>query len=105
MADVASAVVKFFKGNMTFINMMVNISLNCDCDGNARPPCMADIGILSSIDPVALDRACLDLIYNSNDEGKTQLIERIEKLYGPHIINCSVELGTGIKEYELIHVK
>ena len=105
MADAASAVVKFFKGNMAFINMMVNISLDCDCDGNARPPVMADIGILSSTDPVALDRACLDLIYNSNDEGKTQLIERIEKLYGPHIINCSVELGTGIKEYELIHVK
>ena len=105
MADAASAVVKFFKGNMAFINMMVNISLDCDCDGNARPPVMADIGILSSTDPVALDRACLDLIYNSNDEGKTQLIERIEELYGPHVIECSVQLGTGKKEYELIHVK
>ena len=105
MADAASAVVKFFKGNMAFINIMVNISLDCDCDGNARPPVMADIGILSSTDPVALDRACLDLIYNSKDEGKTPLIERIEKLYGPHIIECSVELGTGVKEYELIHVK
>ena len=105
MADAASSVVKFFKGNMAFINMMVNISLDCDCDGNARPPCMADIGILSSTDPVALDQACLDLIYNSNDEGKTQLIERIEKLYGPHVIECSVELGTGKKDYELIYVK
>ena len=105
MADAASAVVKFFKGNMAFINIMVNISLDCDCDGNARPPVMADIGILSSTDPVALDRACLDLIYNSKDEGKEKLIERIEKLYGPHIIECSVELGTGVKEYELIHVK
>ena len=105
MADAASVVVKSFKGNMAFINMMVNISLDCDCDGSARPPVMADIGILSSTDPVALDKACLDLIYNSNDEGKTQLIERIEKLYGPHIIECSVALGTGKSEYELIHVK
>ena len=105
MADAASAFVKFFKGNLAFINIMVNISLDCDCDGNARPPVMADIGILSSTDPVALDRACLDLIYNSNDEGKNQLIQRIENLYGPHIIECSVELGTGVKEYELIHVK
>jgi uncharacterized Fe-S center protein len=105
MADAASVVVKHFKGNMAFINIMANISLDCDCDGSARPPVMADIGILSSTDPVALDQACLDLIYNSNDEGKTQLIERIESLYGPHIIECSVKLGTGIKEYELIHVK
>ena len=105
MADAASVVVKSFKGNMAFINMMVNISLDCDCDGSARPPVMADIGILSSTDPVALDQACLDLIYNSNDEGKNQLIQRIESLYGPHIIECSVELGTGVKEYEVIHVK
>ena len=105
MADAASVVVKHFKGNMAFINMMVNISLDCDCDGNARPPIMADIGILSSTDPVALDQACLDLIYNSNDEGKTALIQRIESLYGPHILDCSVKLGTGVKEYELIHVK
>ena len=66
---------------------------------------MADIGILSSTDPVALDKACLDLVYNSNDEGKKALIERIEKLYGPHIIECSVELGTGRDDYELIYVK
>ena len=105
MADAASAVVKFFKGNMAFINMMVNISLDCDCDGNARPPCMADIGILSSTDPVALDQACLDLIYNSDDPGKKELIERIEAKLGPHIIESSVLLGTGKKEYELIHVK
>ena len=105
MADAASVIFKSFKGNMAFINMMVNISLDCDCDGSARPPCMADIGILSSTDPVALDQACLDLIYNSNDEGKVPLIQRIENLYGPHIIECSVALGTGKKEYELIYVK
>ena len=105
MADAASAVVKLFKGNMAFINLMVNISLDCDCDGSARPPIMKDIGILSSTDPVALDKACLDLVYNSDDEGKTALIERIEKLYGPHVIECSEQLGTGKSDYELIHVK
>ena len=105
MADAASSVVEFFKGNMAFINLMVNISPDCDCDGNARPPAMKDIGILSSTDPVALDRACLDLIYNSDDEGKAVLIERIEKLLGPHVIEAAEELGIGSSEYELIQVK
>ena len=105
MADAASAVVKLFKGNMAFINLMVNISPDCDCDGRAKPPIMKDIGILSSTDPVALDKACLDLVYNSDDEGKTALIERIERLYGAHVIECSEQLGTGKADYELIHVK
>ena len=105
MADAASSVVEFFKGNMAFINLMVNISPDCDCDGNARPPAMKDIGILSSTDPVALDRACLDLIYNSDDEGKAVLIERIEKLLGPHVIEAAEQLGIGSSEYELIQVK
>ena len=98
MADAASSVVEFFKGNMAFINLMVNISPDCDCDGNARPPAMKDIGILSSTDPVALDRACLDLIYNSDDEGKAVLIERIEKLLGPHVIEAAEQLGIGSSE-------
>ena len=105
MADDASAVFKLFKGNMAFINLMVNISLDCDCDGSARPPIMKDIGILSSTDPVALDKACLDQIYNSDDEGKKALIERIEQLLSPHVIECSEQLGIGISEYELIQVK
>ena len=105
MADAASSVVEYFKGNMAFINLMVNISPDCDCDGNARPPAMKDIGILSSTDPVALDRACLDLIYNSDDEGKAVLIERIEKLLGPHVIEAAEQLGIGSSEYELIQVK
>ena len=83
---------------------MKNISCDCDCDGKARPPCMKDIGILSSTDPVALDQACLDLIYNSNDPGKKELIERIEGKLGPHIIECSVKLGVGSRDYELINV-
>lgn len=105
MADAASSVVEYFKGNMAFINLMVNISLDCDCDGSAKPPIMKDIGILSSTDPVALDKACLDLIYNSDDEGKTALIERIEKLLGPHIIESAVQLGFGSDQYELIYIK
>ena len=104
MADAAWSVVDFFKGNMAFINVMKNISIDCDCDGNAKPPVMKDIGILSSTDPVALDKACLDLVYNSDDPGKDTLIKRIEEKLGPHIIECSVQLGTGKSDYELITV-
>lgn len=104
MADAAYSVVKYFNGKMAFINIMANISIDCDCDGNAQPPCMKDIGILSSTDPVALDKACLDLIYNSKDKGKEKLIERIESKLGPHIIECSEQLGTGTSKYELIYV-
>ena len=105
MADAAYSVVKYFNGKMAFINIMANISIDCDCDGNAQPPCMKDIGILSSTDPVALDKACLDLIYNSKDKGKEKLIERIESKLGPHIIECSEQLGTGTSKYELIYVQ
>ena len=105
MADAAYSVVKYFNGKMAFINIMANISIDCDCDGYAQPPCMKDIGILSSTDPVALDKACLDLIYNSKDKGKEKLIERIESKLGPHIIECSEQLGTGTSKYELIYVQ
>ena len=104
MADAAWSVVDYFKGNMAFINLMVNISVDCDCDGKAKPPCMKDIGILSSLDPVALDKACLDLVYFSDDKGKRALIKRIEEKLGPLIIDYSVKLGTGKKNYELVEV-
>ena len=104
MADCAWSVVNKFRGKMAFINVMKNISIDCDCDGNAKPPCMKDIGILASTDPVAVDKACLDLIYNSDDPGKKELIERIESKLGPLIIECSVKLGTGSSEYELINI-
>ena len=104
MADCPFSVVNKFRGKMVFINVMKNISIDCDCDGNAKPPCMKDIGMLSSTDPVAIDKACLDLIYNSDDPGKKELIERIEKKLGPHIIECSVQLGTGSADYELINI-
>ncbi len=104
MADCASSFVNKYKGKLCYINVMKNISVDCDCDGNAKPPCMKDIGILASTDPVAIDKACLDLIYNSEDTGKKPLIERIEGKLGPHIIECAVKLGVGSSDYELINV-
>ncbi len=105
MADSASSVVDYFKGNIVYINIMKNISIDCDCDGNASAPCMKDVGILASIDPIAIDQACLDIVYNSQDLGKQKLIERIESLHGVHTIEASSELGFGTREYELIEIK
>ena len=104
MGDAASSVHKYFNGNIVYLNAMVNISIDCDCDGNASAPCMENIGILASTDPVAIDQACLDLIYNSNDPGKDKLIARIEDRKGIHIIETAAELGVGSREYELINV-
>ena len=102
MADAASSIVNYFKGNIVYINVMKNLSVDCDCDGNASDPCMKNIGILASADPIALDQACLDLVYNSNDEGKDKLIERIESRHGVHTIEAAKELDFGEREYELI---
>ena len=102
MADAASSVVEYFKGNAVYINVMKNISIDCDCDGNASAPCMQDIGILASTDPVAIDQACLDLVYNSTDPGKDKLIQRIESLHGVHTVEAAYDLGVGNREYELI---
>ena len=104
MADAASSVVKYFKGNIAYINVMKNISIDCDCDRNASAPCMKDIGILASLDPIAIDQACLDLVYNSEDPGKDKLINRIESLHGVHTVEASAELGFGTREYELINI-
>lgn len=102
MADSAGSVVEYFKGNMAYINIMCNMSVDCDCCSVAEDPCLKDIGILSSTDPVALDKACLDLIYNSNDPGKEHFIERVESRNGKHTIDAAADLGYGVKEYELI---
>ena len=104
MADAASSVVDYFKGNIVYINVMKNISVDCDCDGNAKAPCMEDIGILASLDPIAIDQACLDLVYGSNDPGKEQLIQRIESLHGVHTVEAADELGFGTRAYELISI-
>lgn len=104
MGDAASSVHKYFKGNIVYINAMVNISLDCDCDGNASLPCMKDIGILASLDPVAIDQACVDIVYNSDDAGKEKLIKRIEDKKGIYIIETAEKLGVGSRDYELISI-
>ncbi len=104
MADAASSVVSFFKGNMAFVNIMCNMSVDCDCCAVAEDPCMKDIGILSSLDPVALDQACIDLVLASNDPGRDHLLERINTRHGTHTIDAAAELGIGTKDYTLIRV-
>ena len=102
MADAAEAVVRHFNGNMVFINVMKNMSVDCDCCSVAEDPCMADIGILASLDPIAIDRTCLDLVYASDDPGRDHLLERIESRNGAHTIDAAAELGFGSKDYELV---
>lgn len=102
MADAAEAVVRHFNGDMVFINVMKNMSVDCDCCAVAEDPCMADIGILASLDPIAIDRACLDLVYASDDPGRDHLLERIESRNGAHTVDAAAELGFGSKDYELI---
>ena len=105
MADAASSVVKHFNGNMAFINIMCNLSVDCDCCAVAEDPCMKDIGILASLDPIALDKACLDLIYNSTDSGRDHFVERVERQHGIYIIDSAEKLGFGSKDYELVEIK
>ena len=104
MADAASSVVKHFNGNMAFVNIMCNMSVDCDCCAIAEDPCMKDIGILASLDPVALDQACIDLIQNSDDPGRDHMLERINTRHGTHTIDAAAELGFGTKEYKLVNV-
>lgn len=104
MADAASSVVAHFNCNAVYINVMKNISVDCDCDGNATEPCMKDVGILASLDPVAVDQACLDIVYNRADPGKDKLIERIESLHGVHTVEAAEEEGIGSREYEIVEI-
>lgn len=104
MADAASSVHKLFKGNIVYINIMKNLSVDCDCCAIAEDPCMKDIGVLASLDPIAIDQACMDLIYNSEDPGKNHFIERVERQHGIHTIEAASELGFGTREYELINL-
>ena len=105
MADAAESVVKYFNGNAVYINVMKNMSVDCDCCAKAEDPCMKDIGILISLDPIAIDQACLDLVYASEDPGKDHLIERIESRNGILTVEAAAALGYGSREYELIEVK
>lgn len=104
MADSASAVAKYFENKIVYINIMCNLSVDCDCCATAEDPCMKDIGVLASLDPIAIDQACLDLIYHSTDEGRDHFIERVESRHGVHTIEAAAELGFGTREYELIDV-
>lgn len=102
MADAASSVVEYFRGNIAYINVMKNMSVDCDCCAVAEDPCMQDIGILASCDPIAIDQACIDLVYASHDPGRDHLLERIESRNGIHTIEAAAALGFGSREYELI---
>ncbi len=104
MADAASSVVEYFKGNIAYVNVMKNMSVDCDCCAVAEDPCMKDIGILVSLDPIAIDQACIDLVYNSDDPGRDHLVERIESRNGIHTIESAAALGYGSREYKLIEI-
>ena len=105
MADAAGSVVDYFKGNLVYINVMKNMSVDCDCCAVAEDPCIADIGILASTDPIAIDQACLDLVYACSDPGKPHLLERIESRNGVHTIEAAAAQGYGTRDYELIEVE
>ena len=104
MADADKSIVKHFGDKIAFINVMRNMSVDCDCVAKAADPCMKDIGILASLDPVALDQACIDMVYQSDDPGKAELIERIESRNGTLTIKAAEAVGVGTREYELVNV-
>ena len=105
MADAALCIHRMFEGKAAYINVMKNMSVDCDCCAKAEDPCIGDIGILASLDPVALDQACVDLVYACDDPGKGHLIERIESRNGVHTIEAAAALGIGSREYELIEIE
>ena len=104
MADAASSIYRHFEGRIAFVNVMKNLSVDCDCCAVAEDPCMADIGILSSLDPVAIDQACMDLVMNSDDPGREHFMERVNTRNGIHTIEAAADLGFGSREYELIEL-
>ena len=104
MADAAESVCMHFGGKIAFINVMKNLSVDCDCCSDAEAPCMADIGILASTDPVAIDQACIDLVMNSGDPGREHFMERVNSRNGIHTIEAAAELGFGSREYEIVSI-
>ena len=103
MAEAASAVVDHFQDKIVYVNVMANMSVDCDCCAIAEDPCMKDIGILISTDPVAIDKACIDLVKQSDDPGKEHFLERVTSRNGEHTIDAACDLGIGVMEYELIN--
>lgn len=104
MADAATSVVDYFKEKIVYINILCNLSVDCDCCAKAEDPCMKDIGILLSLDPVAIDKASVDLVYSSEDAGKTHLIERIESRNGLHAIEEAEKRGIGTTKYKIVNI-
>lgn len=104
MADAASSVVKYFDGNIVYVNVMKNMSVDCDCCAVAEDPCLADMGILISLDPIAIDQACIDKVYSCDDPGKDHFIHRVESRNGIHTIEAAADLGYGSREYELVEI-
>ena len=104
MAEADEAVISHMHGNMMYLNVMNRLSVDCDCCAVAEDPCMADIGILASLDPIAVDQACLDLVYASDDPGRDHLVERIESLNGVRTVESAAALGFGTREYELVEL-
>ncbi len=104
MADAAKSVTEYFGGNIVYVNVMKNMSVDCDCCAIAEDPCIEDIGVLVSTDPVAIDQACIDLVYAVEDKGRAHLIERIESRNGVHTIEAAAALGCGTRDYELVKI-
>ena len=104
MAEAAKAVADYMKGNIVYIDVMNNLSVDCDCDSHPEDPCMADIGILASTDPVAVDQACIDKIWSSTDAGRDHFIERVERQNGRHILPYAEQIGLGSRNYELVEL-
>ncbi len=104
MADAAGSVIEYFHGNLIYVNVMKNMSVDCDCCAVAEDPCIADIGILVSTDPIAIDQACIDLVNASTDPGRDHLLERINSRHGVHTIEAAATLGYGSREYTLVEV-
>lgn len=104
MADAAGSVITYFDKKIAYINVMKNMSVDCDCCEVAEDPCMADIGILASLDPIAIDQACLDIVYKSNDPGRDHFLERVESRHGIYTVECAAEQGYGSREYEFISI-
>ncbi|MDE6242121.1 MAG: DUF362 domain-containing protein [Anaeroplasmataceae bacterium] len=104
MADAALSIVDFFKGNIVYINMLVNLSVDCDCCAVAEDPCMQDIGMMISLDPLAIDQASIDMVYQSKDRGRDHFVQRVERQHGLHTLEAAEEIGLGSREYELISI-
>ena len=105
MAEAAKSVTDYFSDNILYVNVMKNMSVDCDCCAVAEDPCIKDIGILVSSDPVAIDQACVDLVYASKDPGRDHLLKRIESRNGIHTIERAAEVGLGSREYTLVEIK